>query len=163
MSIEIGGFTTTESAGTNDTTGVHLWLILMKSFHAIEDYAAADLRASGLGDSDFRVLEVLLHKGPQPVNAIGPKVFLTPGSISTAVDRLYAKGLVSRTECQQDRRVRTVDLTAKGRKLILEAFARHKQSMENLADVLKPSERIQVTNALRKLGQAAANRNTSRE
>jgi hypothetical protein len=28
-----------------------------------------------LGDSDFRVLEVLLHKGPLPVNSIGPKVF----------------------------------------------------------------------------------------
>jgi hypothetical protein len=38
-----------------------------------------------LGDSDFRVLEALLHKGPLPVNTLGPKVWLTPGSISVAV------------------------------------------------------------------------------
>jgi hypothetical protein len=39
----------------------------------------------GLGESDFRVLEVLLHKGPMPVNAIGPKVYLNPGSVSVGV------------------------------------------------------------------------------
>ena len=32
------------------------------------------------------------------MNTIGPKVHLTPGSISVAVDRLLEKGLVSRAE-----------------------------------------------------------------
>jgi hypothetical protein len=41
-----------------------------------------------LGDSDFRVLEVLLHKGPLPVNTIGPIVDLTPGSISSGIPAL---------------------------------------------------------------------------
>jgi DNA-binding MarR family transcriptional regulator len=36
---------------------------------------------------------------------------LTPGSISIAVDRLVAKGLVSRVESVEDRRVRIVALT----------------------------------------------------
>ena len=49
-----------------------------------------------------------------PVNAIGPKVNLNPGSVSVAVDRLYKKGLVSRVESESDRRVRTVSLTEKG-------------------------------------------------
>ena len=38
--------------------------------------------------SDFAVLEALLHKGAQPVNVIGKRVFLTSGSITTAIDRL---------------------------------------------------------------------------
>jgi hypothetical protein len=41
-------------------------------------YASRSFQGSGLGDSDFRVLEALLHKGPLPVDTIGPKVFLTP-------------------------------------------------------------------------------------
>ena len=46
----------------------------------------------GPENSDFRVLELLLHKGlTTPVNAIGPKVNLNPGSVSVAVDRLYRK------------------------------------------------------------------------
>jgi MarR family 2-MHQ and catechol resistance regulon transcriptional repressor len=52
------------------------------------------------------VLEVLLHKGPLPVNTIC--------SISIAVDRLVAKGLVSRVESAEDRRVRIVALTPHG-------------------------------------------------
>ena len=97
--------------------GVHVWLILMKAFQAIMPHAQESIARTGLGDSDFRVLEALLHKGPLPVNTIGPKVWLTPGSISIAVDRLVRKGLVVRKEQPADRRVRRVELTRKGRAL----------------------------------------------
>src|SRR6202022_2813874 len=96
-----------------DTSGVHVWLVLAKAFHALAARAEESLKLSeaGLGDSDFRVLEALLSKGPLPVNTIGPKVWLTPDSISLAVDRLFDKGLVSRVESPEDRRVRVVSLT----------------------------------------------------
>ncbi len=123
------------------TAGVHVWLVLWKAFRAVDERATQSIRETGLGDSDFRVLEVLLHKGPLPVNTIGPKVHLTPGSISVAVDRLHAKGLVSRADCETDRRVRIVDLTAPGRKLISKAFHRHEAEMEELAAVLTEGER----------------------
>jgi len=98
-----------------DTSGVHVWLVLMKAYHALAARAeeSLDLSETGLGDSDFRVLEALLNKGPLPVNTIGPKVWLTPGSISVAVDRLEKKKLVKR-RTTADRRVRLVELTAKG-------------------------------------------------
>ncbi len=57
----------------------------MKAFQAASKYLYAGLAETGIDDTDFRILEALLNKGPLPVNAIGPKVFLTPGSISTAV------------------------------------------------------------------------------
>jgi MarR family transcriptional regulator, 2-MHQ and catechol-resistance regulon repressor len=137
-------------------SGVHLWLILLKAFHSIADLNVKRLEATGLGESDFRVLEVLLHKGPMPVNAIGPKVFLTPGSISTAVERLHRKGLVTRSGCEQDRRIRTVALTAKGRNLIRRIFDAHAEEMEQLASVLSPGERAQLAESLKKLGKHAA-------
>jgi MarR family transcriptional regulator, 2-MHQ and catechol-resistance regulon repressor len=137
-------------------TGVHLWLVFMKAYHAMAGYATGSLRGSGLGDSDFRVLEVLLHKGPLPVNAIGPKVHLTPGSISVAVDRLHARGLVSRADSETDRRVRMVDLTPAGRALIGNVFAAHETAMEDLVQVLSETEREELAELLRKLGRHAA-------
>jgi len=137
-------------------TGIHIWLVLMKAFHSMAACAARDLRGTGLGESDFRVLEVLLHKGPLPVNTIGPKVFLTAGSISTAVERLYARGLVSRIDSKADRRVRVVDLTPKGRRLINRIFAAHVKNMEGIAGVLSETERAQLVDALKKLGKHAA-------
>src|SRR5215467_8547283 len=100
----------------------HVWLVMIKAMRTLTRYAAAGIEDTGLGDSDFRVLEVLLHKGPLPVNTIGPIVDLTPGSISIAVDRLFEKGLVSRVESTQDRRVRIVALTPRGKDLIVSDF-----------------------------------------
>src|SRR5262245_15309141 len=104
---------------------LHAWLVTLKAWQAMSRYLLPPLLQQGIGESDFRVLEILLHKGPMPVNAIGPKVDLNPGSVSVAVDRLYKKGYVSREECSSDRRVRTVSLTEKGRQAFLPVFRRH--------------------------------------
>ena len=98
----------------NRPQALHAWLIMLKAWQSISRYVLPTLLEEGLGESDFRVLEVLLHKGPMAVNAIGPKVALNPGSVSVAVDRLYKKGLVSRLESARDRRVRMVSLTERG-------------------------------------------------
>src|ERR1700704_2495986 len=114
-----------------DSAGVHVWLVFMKAFQALAVHAEGSIKRTELGDSDFRVLEALLHKGPLPVNTVGPKVWLTPGSISVAVDRLVKKGLVSRKGQTYDRRVRQVQLTPKGRALITRGFREHAGAMEN--------------------------------
>src|SRR3982074_209213 len=137
-------------------SGVHVWLVFMKAFQALIPHAAASIRETGLGDSDFRVLEVLLHKGPLPVNTIGPKVWLTPGSISVAVDRLVKKRLASRKDHPDDRRVRQVELTPKGRALITRGFGEHAAAMEDVADVLSKNERLTLLRLLKKLGKHAA-------
>ena len=139
-----------------DSSGVHVWLVFMKAFQALLPHAAESIERTDLGDSDFRVLEVLLHKGPLPVNAIGPKVWLTPGPISVAVDRLVKKGLASRKDHPDDRRVRRVELTPKGRALITRGFGEHAAAMEDVADVLSKSERLTLLRLLKKLGKHAA-------
>ena len=139
-----------------DSSGVHLWLVFMKAFQALLPHAAESVKRTKLGDSDFRVLEVLLHKGPLPVNTIGTKVWLTPGSISVAVDRLVKKGLVSRKDHPDDRRVRKVELTPKGRALISRGFGEHAAAMEDVANVLSKSERLILVRLLKKLGKHAA-------
>jgi MarR family 2-MHQ and catechol resistance regulon transcriptional repressor len=144
------------TAKTQDYSGVHVWLVLMKAFQALFPHAAESIERTELGDSDFRVLEALLYKGPLPVNTLGPKVWLTPGSISVAVDRLVRKGLVSRKEHTEDRRVRRVELTAKGRALITRGFREHAAAMETAVSVLSKNERLTLLQLLKKLGKHAA-------
>jgi len=145
-----------KKATRQDSTGVHVWLVFMKAFQALLPHAARSIKRTKLGDSDFRVLEALLHKGPLPVNTIGPKVWLTPGSISVAVDRLVKKGLVSRKDHPDDRRVRQVELTAKGRALIARGFQEHSAAMETSVRVLSKNERLTLLRLLKKLGKHAA-------
>ena len=134
----------------------HVWLVMMKAMRALTRYAAAGIEETGLGLSDFGVLEILLHKGPLPVNTIGPIVDLTPGSISIAVDRLFAKGLVSRVESSEDRRVRIVALTARGKALIDSAFRKHSGQMRKAFAELSPEELRGLEAALKKVGKRAA-------
>ena len=141
--------------GEETPEGVHVWLVLIKALHAVAKRIQADLEGTGLGESDFRVLEVLLHKGAQPVNVIGPKVNLTPGSISVAVDRLHGQGLVSRVEDPGDRRVRIVDLTPAGRELIVPVFRRRAAVLEEVFAVLRPWERVKLERLLKAVGRNA--------
>lgn len=139
-----------------EDTGLHLWLVLWKAYESVRSHAVGHIHASGMGFSDFAVLELLLHKGPTPVNAIGQSVFLTSGSITTAVDRLAARGLVQRCNEPADRRTRVVHLTDAGRELAQTVFAAHREVMERATAGLSPTERTQTIELLKKLGKHAA-------
>ena len=134
---------------------LHAWLIMLKTWQSMSRYLLPALLEKGLGESDFRVLEILLHKGPMPVNAIGPKVYLNPGSVSVAVDRLYKKGFVSRVECSEDRRVRTVSLTEKGRQMFVPVFRRHTALIKRAFQDVSAEELQQLERLLKKVGKRA--------
>ncbi|HEV3277018.1 MAG TPA: MarR family transcriptional regulator [Terriglobia bacterium] len=136
-----------------NTDGTHVFLIVWKTYRALLATADASKKKVGLCDSDFRVLEALLHKGPLPVNVIGEKVELTTGSITTAIDRMEAKWLVVRKRHPQDRRVRLVELTTKGRRLIEQAYAQHAIDMERAARTLSRRERTTLIGLLKRLGK----------
>ena len=133
----------------------HTLLVMLKALRAIRHFALTPILKEGLGESDFRVLEVLLHKGPLPVNVIGPKVDLNPGSVSVAVDRLYQKGLVSRVESDTDRRVRTVSLTEKGRRIFLPVFRQHAALIRRAFQDVSPKERRRLEEVLKRIGRRA--------
>jgi len=135
-----------------------IYLVLWKAFRAIEENAAQSVSSLGLGHSDFAVLEVLLHKGPQPVNVIGKKVLLTSASITAAVDRLESRKLLRRTSDPKDGRSRIVELTENGCRLIEQAFQKHAQDMEQTMAVLKSAERVELVRLLKKVGMWAAAR-----
>ena len=117
-------------------------------------YDHQSIAAQGFASlSDYAVLEVLLHKGSLPVNAIGEKVLLTSGSMTTAVQRLEKKGLVVRERSEGDARVVLVHLTNEGMSLIQEAFTAHAEDLDELFIEFSEDERIQFASLMRKLGQ----------
>lgn len=140
---------------STNLSGIHLWLILMKAYRALAQFDTRSIAASGLGISDFAVLEILLHKGPLPVNTIGRNVMLTSGSITTAVDRLEKKQFVVRQACPNDRRITYVALTPVGRTLIQRVFKTHAGKLETVFEPLSGIERSALAASLKKLGKRA--------
>jgi MarR family 2-MHQ and catechol resistance regulon transcriptional repressor len=138
-----------------DTSGTHLWLVLNKAYRALERHARRSIEPLDMCSSDFAILELLLHRGPQPVNAIGRRIDLTSGAITTAVDRLEARGLVVRDDDPEDRRTRVVSLTPKGSARIRDVFKQHKGAMDHAASGLTKAERETLIDLVKKLGRTA--------
>src|SRR5436305_11922504 len=120
-------------AKSGDVSGTHLWLLLMKAHRTLQRLATRSIEASDICLSDFAVMEMLLHKGPQPVNEIGRRIELTSGAITTAVDRLESRGLVTREAHESDRRARIVRRTPRGQDEAAKVFGVHKRAMDRAA------------------------------
>src|ERR1700727_1649887 len=132
-----------------------LWLVLARAYGSIVNYIEGSIAAQGLGLSDFMVLEVLLHKGPLTISAIGEKVLLASASMTSAIDRLEKRELVRRTSCSSDRRIRIVELTDCGKTFIEEIYARHEKDLEAVVGGLSEEERRVMYEGLKKVGHAA--------
>lgn len=140
---------------TDDLSGIHLWLVLWKASRAVEAQAQRSIARFGMVQSDFGVLEALLHRGPLNAKQLGEKVLLTSGSMTAAVDRLAERGLVRREDDADDRRACIVQLTAAGRRLIERAFAQHRAEMEEALEGFPVEERRTLLPLLRQLGRTA--------
>ncbi|MDP0500265.1 MAG: MarR family transcriptional regulator [Verrucomicrobiota bacterium JB022] len=144
-------------ASESTPDGARLYILLWRAFKSVEAVDRASIQQLGFRNmSDFAVLEIVYHKGPQPVNTIGRKVFLTSGSITTAVHRLERAGLVTRVSSPDDRRVVYVNLTDEGRRVIARAYEAHAAKLDEAFSVLDAKERLQMARLLRKAGLHAA-------
>jgi MarR family transcriptional regulator, 2-MHQ and catechol-resistance regulon repressor len=130
---------------------IDLFLVVQKTYRTMLARVEESKKKAGLGDSDFRVLETLFHQGPLPVNVIGERIDLTTGSITTAVDRMEAKWLVIRRYHPTDGRIRLVELTSKGRRLIEKACTQLTADMEEVFSSLSQAERRTLVELLRRV------------
>jgi MarR family 2-MHQ and catechol resistance regulon transcriptional repressor len=74
---------------------------------------------------------------------------------SVAVDRPYKKGLVRRVESESDRRVRTVSLTEKGRRVFVPIFLQHAALIKRSFQDVSPDEQRQMEEVLKRIGSRA--------
>jgi MarR family transcriptional regulator, 2-MHQ and catechol-resistance regulon repressor len=140
---------------TNATSATRVWVVLARAYSSMAAFVEQRIAAEGLGLSDFMVLEVLLHKGPLTMSVIAEKVLLANASMTSAIDRLEEKELVIRKNSDEDRRVRFVKLTPRGKKFIQELYARHEGEIESLMSGLSEAERTALHQGLKKVGLAA--------
>ncbi len=113
-------------------------------------------RAAGLTMPQMNVLLHLYYKGPAEVMAFAEPMNLSPAGASQRVDRMVQQGLVRREESPADRRVRLVQLTDPGRRVVDESILARGQWMAKLMDAMNAEEKSQVAQALQILTEKAA-------
>jgi len=132
-----------------------LFVVLSRSYNWVTAYTNRDIRRHGLNPTEFGVLEVLYHKGPQPLQQIGEKILISSGNITYVVDKLEKKQLLVRKPCAEDRRVIFAELTEKGHQFLSDIFPAHTKAVEHAVSGLTPEEKKQAIVLLKKLGITA--------
>lgn len=127
-------------------------IVLSRSQRAVEDRIREDIRSYGLNTTEFAVLELLYHKGDQPIQHIGKKILLSSGSITYVVDKLEEKQLLKRIRCPKDRRVIYASITEPGIEFMDTIFPKHRQAVQEIFQVLDDSEKTTLITLLKKLG-----------
>lgn len=138
-----------------ENQSLHLFVVLSRASQWVGAHALRDVRRYGLGITEFGVLELLYHKGRQPLQQIGTKILMSSGNITYVVDKLVSRGWVRRIPCESDRRVSYAEITDEGCRFLEEAFPQHREALEHAMSGLTTEERQQAIELLKKLGKSA--------
>ncbi|MFC4303629.1 MarR family winged helix-turn-helix transcriptional regulator [Cohnella boryungensis] len=132
-----------------------LFIALNRAAQWTNAHSDRDIKRYDLNRTEFGVLELLYHKGSQPLQQIGGKVLMSSGNITYVVDKLEKKGYVQRRACTEDRRLIYADITESGERLIEEAFPGHAEVIRRAVDGLDEEEKRTASRLLKKLGKFA--------
>jgi MarR family transcriptional regulator, 2-MHQ and catechol-resistance regulon repressor len=139
----------------NEATALKAWVVLARAYLAISRHVEADVARHDLTPSEFGILEALYHKGPLLLGDLQRKILVTSGGITYLVDRLAAKGFVTRESFPGDRRARFAVLTAEGSALVRQIFPAHAKTLARALDALSAKEQKRMTTLLQTLGKGA--------
>ena len=129
-----------------------LFIVLSRAHKVISEETNQFFHKNGLNPTDFAVLELLYHKGRQPLQQIGNKILLASGSITYVIDKLEKRGLLTRVSCPSDRRVTYAEITEQGEAFMAQLFPQHEQHLHELVSVLSEEEKETAIHLLKKLG-----------
>ncbi|MDA7026219.1 MarR family transcriptional regulator [Bacillus sp. CLL-7-23] len=140
-----------------------LFIVLSRAYRSINDHMNRYIHQYGLNPTEFAVLELLYHKGDQPLQQIGDKILLASGSITYVVDKLEKKQLLVRRASSSDRRVTYAQITDQGVKLLEQIFPDHAKKLHQMISVLNAEEKKACIDMLKNVGLNAKKLNDDKE
>ena len=94
---------------------------LRRIFQAVAEYSRSAERETELTGPQLWALKILANQAPLRVSDLARQMYLRPATVVGILDRLEAKGVVTRTRSQKDRRTVDVELTQTGEALVAKA------------------------------------------
>lgn len=94
---------------------------LRRIYQAVTEYSRGAERETELTGPQLWALKILAIQAPLRVSELARQMYLRPATVVGILDRLEAKGLVTRTRSQKDRRAVDVELTCAGSGVVAKA------------------------------------------
>jgi len=139
-----------------DNLSLKLFVVLSKASASLNQIVEKDMKTYGLIPTEFAVLELLYHKGKQPIQVLGQKILLSSSSISYVVDKLEKKELIIRNQCENDKRVYYAQLTQQGESLLDKIFPKHEKVIEDIFKDIDNQTKEILIEKLKEIGKHAS-------
>lgn len=110
-----------EQGWEDSAAGMAAVASVMRVNQIFNNRAATILRPLGLTFARYQVLGMLRWTGPLTLGAVSHRLWITPPTVTSAIDRLEAAGLSRRVPHPTDARAMHVEITAAGRRLFDDA------------------------------------------
>ncbi len=135
---------------TMDRTDVSL-IALRRILRATELYGKELASAAGLSAPQLRVLQIAGEEGSATPSIIATRMGVSQATITTLVDKLVAKGLVTREPSQRDRRQTNVTVTRQGQVVLDDAPDALQQRYVRKFESLEDWEQAQIIASLERV------------
>ena len=90
---------------------------IMRADQILMEQATEILRPLGLTFARYQVLGMLHWTGPLTLGKLGDRLWITPATVTNAIERLEGAGLCRRVDHPRDARATLAEITPKGRRL----------------------------------------------
>lgn len=143
----------THYQGTKKEVGaLNAYIKLIRANESLNARVHRHLSDYSVSSSQFAVMEILYHLGPQCQRDLGCKMLKTGGNMVMIIDNLEKRDLVKRDRRGRDRRYVNIRLTSKGRRLIQKIFPKHVAGIVREMNILSKEEQLELGRLCRKLG-----------
>ncbi len=126
----------------------------MSCAQSFERLSGSHIRSLGLTPAQFDILATLGNTAGMTCKQLGEKTLITKGTLTGVLDRLAAKGLLSRHDAPDDGRSWIAKLTPAGQALFEQTFPQHVAYIAPLFDDFDDASLEQLQQQLLRLKQA---------
>ena len=120
------------------------YIKLIRSAELLNAKIYLELSEFELTESQFGVLDALLHLGPMKHKEIGKKILKSGGNITMVINNLERIQLVQRKRGEKDKRQFIVHLTPKGKKKIQELLPHIVKKIKKHFEILSKEEQKEL-------------------
>jgi MarR family transcriptional regulator, 2-MHQ and catechol-resistance regulon repressor len=113
---------------------------LIRCTQAFERFSGAHVKQMGLTESQFDVIATLGNTNGMTCKELGERTLITKGTLTGVLDRMEARGLITRRADASDARRTHIALTRKGAVVFDEVFPAHLIHLRRVFDRLSESE-----------------------
>lgn len=119
-------------------------LSVVRAYQAFEATSERHIRKLGLTGPQFDIIATLGNTDGMTCREVGERTLITKGTLTGVLDRLEAKGLLTRRSSNEDRRSIRLKLTRKGQECFEHVFPAQLAYMDTYLSQLGEDERAAI-------------------